>query len=56
VQSGDVILEAGGKAEQTPSDVRQAIDQTRSQGKQSILMRVKTAQGTRFIALPIGKG
>jgi serine protease Do len=54
VQSGDVILDAGGKTVQTPGDVRQAIDQNRSQGRHSILMRMKTAAGTRFVALPIG--
>jgi serine protease Do len=54
VRSGDVILDAGGKTVQTPGDVRQAIDQNRSQGRHSILMRMKTAVGTRFVALPIG--
>ncbi len=54
VQSGDVILAAGGKPVQTPADVRQAINENRSQGRHSILMRMKTAAGTRFIALPIG--
>jgi serine protease Do len=56
IQAGDVILDAGGKTVQTPSEVRQAIDQTRSQGKHSILMRVKTAEGMRFVAVPIGQG
>ena len=51
---GDVILDAGGKAIETPVDVRQAIDQTRTEGKHAILMRVKTAQGTGFLAIPIG--
>jgi serine protease Do len=54
MRNGDVILDAGGMAVQTPSQVRQAIDRTRSQGKHSILMRVKTAEGTRFLALPTG--
>ena len=54
IQSGDVIVNAGGKAVQTPSEVRQAVDQTRSQGKHSILVQVKTADGTRFVALPVG--
>jgi serine protease Do len=54
VQSGDVILDAGGKTVHTPADVRQAIDQNRTQGRHSILMRLKTAVGTRFVALPIG--
>lgn len=56
IQTGDVILDAGGKTVQTPSEVLQAVDQTRSQGKHSILMRVKTAEGTRFVAVPIGQG
>jgi serine protease Do len=54
VQSGDVILDAGGKTVQTPVDVRHAIDQSRSQGRHSILMRMKTAAGMRFVALPVG--
>lgn len=56
IQSGDVILDAGGKTVQTPAQVRQAVEQSRSQGKHSILMRVQTAEGTRFVALPIGQG
>jgi serine protease Do len=54
MQTGDVILDAGGQAVQSPSEVGRAVDQTRSRGRHSILMRVKTAQGTRFFALPIG--
>jgi serine protease Do len=54
VQSGDVILDAGGNTVQTPRDVRQAIDRNRSQGRHSILMRMKTALGMRFVALPAG--
>jgi serine protease Do len=54
VQIGDVILDAGGKTVETPSDVHHAIKQTRSEGKHAILMRVKTAQGTSFLAVPIG--
>lgn len=54
MQAGDVILDAGGQTVQSPSEIGQAVDQTRSHGRHSILMRVKTAQGTRFIALPIG--
>jgi serine protease Do len=53
VENGDIILDVAGKAVETPSDVRQAVDQTQSQGKHSVLMRVKTAQGTRFVALPL---
>jgi serine protease Do len=54
MQIGDVIIEAGGKTVETPSDVRDAINRTRSEGKHAILMRVKTTQGTSFLAVPIG--
>jgi serine protease Do len=54
VQSGDVILDAGGQTVQTPLDVRQAIYRNRSQGRHTILMRMKTVGGMRFVALPTG--
>jgi serine protease Do len=53
VQTGDVILDAGGKAVESPAEVRQAIQQTRSQGKHTILLRMKGAEGTKFVALPL---
>jgi serine protease Do len=56
VETGDVILDVSGKSVQTPSQVREAINQTRSQGRRSVLMRVKSAQGTKFVALPIAQG
>jgi serine protease Do len=56
VETGDVILDVSGKAVQTPSQVREAINQTRSQGRHSVLMRVKGPQGTKYIALPIAQG
>jgi serine protease Do len=37
------------------ADVRKALTDARSAGKSSILLRVKTAEATRFVAMPIGK-
>ncbi len=54
-QTGDVILDVGGKAVGNTADVRTALSDARSGGKHDVLMRVKTADGTRFFALPIGK-
>jgi serine protease Do len=54
-QTGDIILDVGGKTVANASDVRKAITEARAGGKHDVLMRVKTAQGTRFVALPIGK-
>jgi serine protease Do len=56
VETGDVILDVSGKAVQTPSQVREAIDQTKSQGRHSVLMRVRSPQGTRYLAIPVAQG
>jgi serine protease Do len=53
-QSGDVIVAVGGKTVDNPSDVRKALSDAKSQGKHDVLMRVKTADATKFVALPIG--
>src|SRR5262245_6494994 len=54
-KTGDVILEAGGKAVTNAADVRKALNDARAAGKSTILMRVKTADAMRFVALPIKK-
>ena len=54
--TGDVILEVAGKSVSTPADVRKAIASVRSEGKRTVLMRVKKTDGTRFVALPVGNG
>jgi serine protease Do len=53
-QAGDVILDVNGKAVSTPADVRKVVSDAQSDGKRSVLMRVKSNQGTRFIAVSIG--
>ena len=53
-QSGDVILAVGGKTVDNASDVRKALSEARSQGKHDVLLRVKTADAMKFVALPIG--
>jgi serine protease Do len=53
-QAGDVILDVNGKAVSSPADVRKAVSDAQSDGKRSVLMRVKSSQGTRFVAVPLG--
>jgi serine protease Do len=53
-QSGDVIVDVGGRTVGNASDVRKALSEARSQGKRAVLMRVKTADSVKFVALPIG--
>ena len=53
LQQGDIILDAGGKTVSKPSDVSAAVSEARKAGKHSILMRVRGAEATRYVALPI---
>jgi len=55
-KTGDIILDVGGKTVANAGDVRQALTAAKAQGKHDILMRVKTADATRFVALPISNG
>jgi len=54
-KAGDVILDVAGKTVATPAEVRKALGEARTEGKRSVLMRVKTEQGTRFVAIPLGR-
>jgi len=53
-QTGNIILEVGGKSVANVSDLRKALSEAKSQGKHQILMRVKTGDATRFVAVPLG--
>jgi len=53
-QVGDVILDVGGKAVSSASDVRNQLADARKEGKHTLLFRVKSSEGTRFVALPLG--
>jgi serine protease Do len=52
-KTGDVILEVGGKAVATPDDVRKALADARSDAKRTVLIRVKSGDATKFVAVPI---
>jgi serine protease Do len=54
--TGDVILEVAGKSVSSPGDVRKTIASARSDGKRTVLLRVKSGDNTRFVALPVGRG
>ena len=52
IKEGDLILEVAGKPVSRPAEVAQAIDSAKSDGKKSVLMRVKSGEGEHFLALP----
>ena len=53
--AGDLILDVSGKTVSTPSDVRKAFSDARSQGKRTVLLRVKSGNAMKFVALPVGR-
>jgi serine protease Do len=55
IKTGDVILDIAGKAVSKPEDVRQELASQRKDGKRSVLIRVKSGDATKFVAVPIGR-
>jgi serine protease Do len=54
-RAGDVILQVGGKAVASPEDVRKALADARGGDKRNVLMRVKSGDVTRFVAVPLAR-
>jgi len=54
-KAGDVILEVASKAVSTPADVRKALVDARADAKRTVLMRVKSGEATKFVAVPLAR-
>jgi serine protease Do len=54
-KAGDVILDIGGKKVTTPAEVRNAISDAYKNGKRTVLMRLKSDDVTKFVAIPIAR-
>ena len=53
-KTGDVILDVAGTSVSTPADVSKAVREARASGKRTVLMRVKSGEGTHYVAIPLG--
>ncbi|MFG1397202.1 Do family serine endopeptidase [Roseixanthobacter pseudopolyaromaticivorans] len=53
IRSGDVILDVGGKTVSNPKDVRDGLAAAKAENRKAVLMRVKSEQGVRFVAIAI---
>ena len=51
LRSGDVILEAAGKSVSRPADITAALDAAKKDGHKAVLLRVKSGDSTRYVAL-----
>jgi serine protease Do len=56
IKAGDVITNVGGSTVSSPSDVQKQLAQLRKAGKHSALIRVKSGEGTHYVALPLATG
>jgi len=55
LKAGDVILEAAGRKVASAADLRTVIGDAQKDGKRSVLMRVKSGEGTKYLALRLGR-
>ncbi|MFL5079754.1 MAG: PDZ domain-containing protein, partial [Microvirga sp.] len=55
VKEGDVILEVGGQAVSKPADVKAGLEAAHKAGKTAVLLRLKSKEGTRFVAIAMPK-
>ena len=55
IQVGDVILEVAGSQVHDPADVKTALEGLKA-GDKRVLMLVRSGNGQRFVALPVGQG
>ncbi len=56
LRRGDVIIEVGGQTVNSRSELASAFDAARKEGRRSVLLRVKSADGAKFIAVPVKAG
>jgi serine protease Do len=56
VKKGDVILEVAGKSVAKPGDVSDALEAARADKKSSVLMRLRSGDASRYVAVPLANG
>jgi serine protease Do len=55
LKTGDIIVEVGGRKVASPADVRAALAEAQKEGKRTVLMRVKSGDATKFVAIRLGR-
>ncbi|MBS7699087.1 MULTISPECIES: Do family serine endopeptidase [unclassified Chelatococcus] len=53
LKTGDVIVEASGRKVERPADITKVIADVKKEGRKAVLFRLKTDDGSRFVALPV---
>ena len=55
LRKGDIILEIAGKTVTEPKDVKDALVAAKKDGKKNVVMRIRSGEGLRFVAIPFPK-
>jgi serine protease Do len=55
IRSGDVILEVGGLSVKKPEDVASGVKEATKLGRKAVLLRLKSGDQTRFVAVQLKK-
>ena len=53
LSKGDVILQVAGKPVSTPAEIKTDLAADRKEGKKAVLLRVHSAEGDHFVAIPL---
>jgi serine protease Do len=56
LRAGDVILEVSSQAVMSPADISKAVDEADKLGRKAVLLRVKSGDASRFVAVQLKKG
>jgi len=55
IQRGDVIMEVAGIDVRSPGDVTRGVKKAKSLGRKAVLLRIKSGDRQRYVALPLKK-
>jgi serine protease Do len=56
LKKGDMILEVAGKSVSKPGDVSEALEAARIDKKSGVLMRLRSGDASRYVAVPVANG
>ncbi len=56
IRPGDIIIDVAGRSVSSIADVTTALAAAKADGRRSVLIRVRTGEGQRFVAIPLTAG
>ncbi|WP_439573545.1 Do family serine endopeptidase [Phreatobacter sp.] len=56
IREGDVILDVAGRTVSNIREMREALANSRTEGRNTVLLRVRSGERQHFVAIPIGRG